>query len=133
MTKFFVVACIALLASACSQTPTVSGDETIDSFLAQEELTPALPTERIVNFTIDSWKYIDPYNIMIKTKRKENYLVSLGTNCQRLENNIAIGTTSTGGALTKFDKIIYDDHALGPQDCLIRNIVKLEPIKDSSE
>jgi hypothetical protein len=133
MKNFFNAAFITLLMSGCSQTPSVSNEESLNSFLAEEELEPSTSTDRIVNFKLDSWKYIDPYHIMIETKLDEHYLVSLRIDCRQLENSLVIGTTSSAGSLTKFDKIVYDDRAIGRQECLIKNIVKLEPVKGGSE
>lgn len=126
---------LTYLLAACSHTQTDSkmGEELLNTFLIEEELQLSGSTDRIVNFTIDSWKYVNPYHIMIKTRRDDQYLVSLRTYCRGLDTVLVIGTTGTTGSLTKFDNIIFKDSFSGRENCSIKDIIKLEPVSSNSE
>ena len=91
------------------------------------ELERSGPIERIPNFQIDSWKYVDHYHIVIETHR-EQYLIALQNYCSGINGAIEIGYTSRTGALTRFEKILVHQGFGQPEECYIEDIVKLNAV-----
>lgn len=121
--------CLALLACA-SQPQSADTDEKIASTLEDMQLQKTEKIERIRDYRVDSWRYIDNSNLIIKAGLRDNYLVSLRVPCINLNGAFSIGFTSTTGSLDKFEDIIVRDSFGRAERCPIADIVKLEPIPD---
>ena len=121
------------LVGGCSKPTQPDHEQSLAEVLAEMELKPANKVERIRDYRVDSWRYIDPYNLIIKAGIRDQYLISLRTPCPELRSALQIGFTSTAGTLDKFEDIIVSDRFTGNQRCGISDIVKLESIPASPE
>ena len=124
---------IGLAIVACSNQPRVTSEEKVSAALEQLKMTPATKTERIRDYQVTGWRYIDAYNLIIQAGLKDQYLVSFQSPCFPLQTAFAIGFTSRTGTLDKFEDIIVRDSVGRPERCAISEIVKLKPIPDGSE
>ena len=129
---FVIITVLAL--TACSQNPTspqADSEATVAEKLADMKLEKSSTMERIPNFQIDSWKYIDHYHIIIETHPKESYLIAFQTYCDGISNTLKIGYTSKTGSLDRFEKIIVEQPLGRMEECYIQDIVKLKSLDNS--
>ena len=61
---------------------------------------------RISNYRLHGWSYLDDRNLILQGGVSHYYLVLLRSPCRDLESTITIGFTSTIGSLTDTDKVI---------------------------
>jgi len=125
----YLAASMALV--ACSNQPPQppqSGADKVAATLEEMELQQSNRAVRIRDYRVNSWRYIDQYNLIIKAGLKDNYLISLHTPCPELSGAIQIGFTSTAGTLDKFEDIIVSGPLGRREICAISDIVKLEGI-----
>ena len=94
-----------LLLAACASGPTPESTTWIIGLEAMG-LAPDANVESIPNFRIDGYKVIDDLHVVLYTGRKQQHVVTLRDNCRGLETAQRLGHTSSGGALTRFDKLI---------------------------
>ena len=133
--KALPIVILTLIAlSACSQNPTsprADSEATVMQTLSDMKLEKSSSMERIPDFQIDSWKYIDHYHIIIETRPKENYLIAFQTYCDGISNTLKIGYTSKTGALDRFEKIIVEQPLGRMEECYIQDIVKLKSMDNT--
>jgi len=122
----------AIFMVGCSSQPKQSSEEKIATTLDDMQLQRGNRLETIRDYQVDSWHYIDPYNLIIEAGFKEQYLISLQIPCFGLNGAFSIGFTSTAGSLDKFEDIVVKDNFGRPERCPIADIVKLEPIPNTS-
>ncbi len=120
------------LLSACGQSIQPDQD-TVTTTLDDMELKKGRQVERIRDYRVDSWRYVDAYNLIIKAGLKEQYLISLRGPCPELRNAFQIGFTSRTGTLDKFEDIVVSDRINGTRRCGISDIVKLEGLDEYPE
>ena len=125
-----LIASIFLL--ACSSQPTQNSEEKISAALDQLEMQPSQQPVRIRDYQVDSWRYIDRYNLIIEAGFDDQYLVSLQRPCFQLQSAFAIGFTSSAGSLDKFEDIVVRDSFGRAERCPISEIVKLQKIPQVS-
>ena len=126
---YFTLASFLLL-NGCAQTPSndkADSEAKLQEVLSDMELEPSGAIERIPNFQIDNWKYLDHYHVIIETRR-EQYLIAFQTYCSGINNTLKIGYTSRTGSLTKFEKILVEQPLSQPEECYIEDIVKLNSL-----
>ena len=100
ITKILALSLTALLFACASSTPTPA--PTPPAQLAQDR-----GYDRIMNYRLDSWNYINPQAVIIHAGGNRDYLVTLRDRCHELMNTEVLATTSTGSAMrAKFDAII---------------------------
>lgn len=121
------------LLMACSQTIERDRDTTLAGTLDEMHLSKGEKVERIRDYRVDSWRYVDQYNLIIEAGKNEHYLVSLRVPCPELRNQFQIGFTSSTGTLDKFENIVVKDRLSGTRECGISDIVKLEAIDEYPE
>ena len=106
ITKILALSLTALLFACASSTPTPA--PTPPAQLAQDQgYELGKPIDRIMNYRLDSWNYINPQAVIIHAGGNRDYLVTLRDRCHELMNTEVLATTSTGSAMrAKFDAII---------------------------
>lgn len=62
--------------------------------------------ERVENYRIDGWNYLDDEHIVIYAGPSKRFLITSMINCPDLSSAENIGFTSTVNFVTKFDKLI---------------------------
>ena len=132
--KLIVVSLLlSLSVCGCSNQPVQSSDEKIANALADMQLQKSSPNERIRNYQVNSWRYVDQYSLIIEAGFKQNYLVTLSMPCPGLMGAMSIGFTSSAGSFDKFEDIIVKAPVGRRADrCPVADIVKLEPIPKRS-
>lgn len=128
----FVIAQLTL--SGCTQNPVsqqANAEAAINETLADMKLERSSTVQRIPDFQIDNWKYVDHYHIIIETRPKERYLIAFQMYCDGISNRFKIGYTSKTGALDRFEKIIVEQPLGRMEECYIQDIVKLKNIDNS--
>lgn len=117
---------------ACSSQPSKTSEEKIADTLQNMQLQPGENRERIRSYRVDSWRYIDHRNLIVKAGFKNRYLVSLHSPCFGLNSAFSIGFTSTAGSVDQFEDILVRSHHGRFERCPISDIVKLEPIPEAN-
>lgn len=100
----------------------------------QQKLTrlgyePGENVEKIENYRVDGWNYLDDQHIMIYAGPSRRYMIGLMTTCYDLSTAERIAFTSTVHQLTKFDKLIVRGPGGITQNCPIQEMRELKPIK----
>ena len=102
----------------------------------QEKLTrfgyaPGPVVDKVENYRVDGWNYLDDTHIMIYAGPSRRYMIELMSTCYDLSTVEHIAFTSTVHELTKFDKLIVRGPGAGGmrQDCPIKEIRELTPLK----
>ena len=132
--KIFVLGFItATTLLACTGQPQQRSDEKISAALDQLNVQPGNKIERIRDFQVDGWRFIDNYNLIINAGFKDQYLVSLQSPCLPLQSAFSIGFTSTAGTFDKFEDIVVRNAFGRPEHCPISDIVKLVPVDANAE
>ena len=118
------------LLASCTTTP--SNQDKVVATLEDMKLEQGEIKDRILNYSIRSWKYVDRKHIILEASRKEYYLISLHTPCFGLSGAIDIGFTSFGSSLSKFEKIVVRDTARPDERCSIKEIIQLVPVQSDN-
>ncbi|MGI1678831.1 MAG: DUF6491 family protein [Cellvibrionaceae bacterium] len=113
-------------------TTTQPTEDKLATTLEKMELTTGEPKDRILNYNVRSWKYVDSRHIILEARRKEFYLINFRTPCTGLSGALDIGFTSFGSSLSKFEKIIVREPHGMDQDCSIKDIIELVPAETNS-
>lgn len=103
---------------------------TLQQKLTRLGYTQGEKIDKIHDYKVDGWNYLDDKHIMIYTGPSQRYLVTLMTTCHDLSTAEHIGFSTTVGQMTKFDKLIVRGPGGIKQDCPITSIHKLDRIKD---
>lgn len=78
--------------------------------------------ERVQNYRVDGWNYLDNKHIVIYAGPSKRFLITTMMDCPDLSWAEHIGFTSTTSALTKFDKLIVRGAGGIVQNCPINEI-----------
>jgi len=78
--------------------------------------------ERVPNYRVDGWNYLDDRHIMIYAGPSQRFLITTLVNCPDLSSAEHIGFTSTTRNLTKFDKLVVRGAGGIVQNCPIDEI-----------
>ena len=89
--------------------------------------------DRIENYRVDGWNYLDDRHIMISAGPSRRFLIELMTNCQNLSTTERIAFTTTVQRLTRFDSLIVRGPGGITQNCPIRDMHELTPIKNKGD
>lgn len=114
--------------SACSSTSTPRTDRLAET-LTKMSLEKGDTQDRILNYNIRSWKYVDNKHIILEARRKEFYLLELRSPCTNLSGALDIGFTSFGSSLTKFERIVVREPVGIDENCSIKEIYALNAIE----
>jgi hypothetical protein len=117
-------------ACASSPAPDAKKPKTLDELLADRGYKLGSDTDRIVNWNIDGWNYVDDGHVVFTAGPSRDYLVTVDTPCSGLRQANTIGFTSTINTVTKFDKLVVRNTGFTDQ-CPIRELHELKRIKKS--
>jgi hypothetical protein len=115
----------SLFVLGCSAQPAKDSGDKVAEALDQLNMRPSEQPVRIRDYQVDSWRYIDRTNLIVETSASDLYLVSLHSSCFGLQSAFAIGVTSAGGSVDKFEDIVVRDASGRSERCPISDIVKL--------
>jgi len=90
------------------------------------------PLDRIHNYRVDGWNYLDDHHIMIYTGPSQRALITTQTACRELGSAERIGFSTTASNLTKFDKIVVRGAGGILQQCQIQQIHQLDSTKNKT-
>lgn len=101
---------------------------TVYQQLDERDLRIAEPVERIYNYRISGWNYLDPEHLILLDGVNRKYLVTLNRPCYGLQTNEVIAHTTTVSTLTKFDKFLVRDVGNIVDQCYIESLHRLEKV-----
>lgn len=78
--------------------------------------------ERVENYRVDGWNYLDDKHIVIYAGPSKRFLIATTIRCPDLSSAEHIGFTSTVNTITKFDKLIVRGAGGIVQNCPIQEI-----------
>lgn len=106
-----------------------NADDTLQAHLAKLGYRQTDAVEKVQNYRVDGWNYIDSRHIVIYAGPGQRYLIGTMGDCSDLSSAENIGFTSTVNYLTKFDKLIVRGAGGFKRNCPISEIYQLESIK----
>ncbi|MEH6558384.1 MAG: DUF6491 family protein [Oceanicoccus sp.] len=138
ITRILTLSLTAMLFACASSTPA----PTPPAQLAQDRgYELGEPVDKIMNYRLDRWNYINPQAVIIHSGVNRDHLVTLRDRCHELMSAEVIATTSTGSAMrARFDAIIVSldgsrptNSASNTRKCYIDSIYAISKIKKSDE
>lgn len=81
--------------------------------------------ERLANYRVDGWNYVDDRHIVLYVGPSKRFLITTMVDCHDLHGAENIGFTSTASYVTKFDRLIVRDAAGMVQHCPITELKTL--------
>jgi len=99
---------------------------TVYQELDKRDLRIAEPVDRIQNYRISGWNYLDREHLILLDGVNRKYLVTLDRPCYGLQTNEVIAHTSTTSVLTTFDKFLVRDVGNVVEQCYIESLHRLE-------
>lgn len=111
-----------LLAGACATSQ--HEKKPLEEKLADQNFTLGEQIDRIQDYRIDGWYYLDDYNVVFRGGPSAYYLLSFNQRCVNLRGAHTIGFSTTAGRVTRFDQLLVraDGSGLPPEKCLIQSI-----------
>jgi hypothetical protein len=88
--------------------------------------------DKVQNYRVDGWNYLDDKHIMIYAGPSVRYLISTQISCSDLSSAEHIGFSSTANSLTKFDKIVVRGAGGMIRNCPIDAIHQLTSLRPKS-
>ena len=119
---------IGLLLAACASTP----EQTTEALLSKRGYEVAERVERIKNYRINGWNYVDDRHVIFGAGPRDNYLVTLTMGCTDLRGAEHIGFTTTTDDVTPFDQLVVKT-SIGPRKCPIESLHKLNKVEKAVE
>lgn len=125
----FTIAFIAtLFTGACATTP--HEDQPLEQILADKNYKMGDEIDRIRDYRINGWNYVDDYNVVFQSGPSDHYLLTFSQRCINLRSAHAIAFTKTVGRITRFDEVLVrDGSGLPAEKCMIDRIYRLEKLK----
>lgn len=124
--SILLVAAVAVSAACATSAP---GSRSLEQKLADHEFRMAGEIDRIEDYRINGWNYLDDYHVIFRAGPSDHYLLTFNQRCLNLRNAETIAFSTTVGRLTRFDKVLVRDHSgLPPERCLIERMHRLEEV-----
>lgn len=114
-----------LFCGACLTLPSITHAETgadLSAKLDKLGYAQGEAVERVDNYRVNGWNYIDDKHIVIYSGPSTRYLITTLIDCRDLSSAENIGFTSTSNSLTKFDQLIVRGVAGFVKNCPITQI-----------
>jgi len=122
-----LAAMFALAAGSCATTQ--QSPKSLEELLKDKNYRMGQEVDRIQNYTINGWNYVNRENLILHDGVNRRYLVTFRNMCQGLPANELVAYTTTTSQLTKFDKFLVRDKGSKIIDhCYIQSLHKLERI-----
>jgi len=123
-----------LMACATPQQQSVSPQqqpETVESQLMELQFQVGDPVERIYDFRVDGWKFLDKKNLLMHGGDSQSYLVTLKPSCNGLSlpTSLLVPLASKQGTLTKNDRFQVRNKENTIDYCRVNLIHDLVPIE----
>lgn len=115
-------ALVVVMLGACANSP-----RSTEQILSDRGFQLGESVERIQDYRISGWNYVDERHVIFNAGPSRNYLITLKIDCRGLSSAENIGFSSTTGDVTKFDKVVVGT-PIGPRRCPIDTLTKLENI-----
>jgi len=126
MMRLFALIVFTVGLVSCAGTP--ESRPTLEQKLAEKNYRLGEPVERIQQWRLDSWAYLDRQHVIMQTAPSTYYLVSLRDTCHGLDSAEDIAFTTTANQLTNFDKLLVRSSGGLVDRCYIIALHKLEKI-----
>lgn len=123
---------IATLLLYCIFSISITRAETVDTLpakLAKLGYEQVGGVDKIQNYRVDGWNYIDNKHIMIYAGPSQRFLITTTIECPDLASAERIGFSSTATYITKFDKLVVRGTSGIVQNCPIMEMKTLQKIK----
>ena len=124
--KWLIPSLLTAVLAACATTE--RSPLTVYQQLDKRDLRIAEPVERIYNYRISGWNYLDPEHLILLDGVNRKYLVTLNRPCYGLQSNEVIAHTTTVSTLTTFDKFLVRDVGNIVDQCYIESLHRLEKV-----
>lgn len=123
----------AALIAAFTAGPVAAETAPLDARLAKLGYARGEAVDRIHDYRIDAWNYLDDRHIMLYTGVSQRALITTQTDCHELSTAENIGFSTTARDLTKFDKIVVRGAGGIMHQCQIREIHQLDSTRKKSD
>lgn len=111
------------LLAACASSP----EQTTTEQLRERGYEKAERIERIKNYRVSNWSYVDDRHVIFGAGPRDNYLISLTADCSDLRTAEQIGFTTTTTDVTVFDQLVVKT-TIGPRKCPIESLHALRKL-----
>lgn len=119
---------LAISLSSCAGTDP-KAEKTVDEILAEKSLKIVEQVDKLINFNIHGWEYVNTRNVVLIDGPSKKYLVELNVPCRNLDYAQAIAFTSFGRVVSKNEKLIVTDGPGHAESCFMKAFYRLEKIK----
>ena len=119
---FLLIPILSLAACAAKPGP----QPTLEQKLAERNYRLGESVERILQYRLDGWSYLDREHVIMQTEPSTYYLISLRQPCHGLMSAETIAFTTTTNQLTKFDKLLVKSSGSMIERCYIDALHKLK-------
>lgn len=125
--KWLLATPLAAMLTACATS--AGAPPTVEELLAERDLRIAESVDRIFDYRISGWNYLDRQHLILLDGVNRKYLVTLVRQCDGLQSNEVIAHTSTINTLTTFDRFLVRDFGHIVDHCYIESLHRLEEIE----
>ncbi len=122
--SFLALTAMAIALCACAASPDMP--RTLAQKLETRNLTVGEQVNRIRNYRLNSWNYLDDRHVILSVGASDQYLVSLRNSCRELSSATHIAFTTTVGSLSVHDKLLVTSPGGYIDRCFIESLNRLE-------
>lgn len=127
--KTTIALALAAALSACASAPQGPAPLNLDQALAERHYLMGPGVDRIRNYQLSGWNYVDNYHVIMRAGVRDEYLITLRSFCPDLSTATSIGFTTTVGSVTTSDALLVRGPGSILDRCHIRYINRLEKIE----
>ncbi|NND44623.1 MAG: hypothetical protein HKN58_04825 [Xanthomonadales bacterium] len=129
--KMLLVSVFGALLASCAAQPTQGPKPLdLDRQLAERHYLMGPPVDRIRNYQLSGWNYVDNHHVIMRAGVRDHYLITLRSYCPDLSSATSIAFSTTVGSLTTSDALLVRGPGSILDRCHIRYINRLEKIED---
>jgi hypothetical protein len=129
--RWLALVTCTVAAAACAVAP--KEPVSVDERLAGRGYRVAERVDRITNFRLNGWTYLDERHVILAAGVRDRYLVTLKSTCYDLGHAMDIAYTTTVGSLTDTDRLIVEGGGAFNNECLIHRLHRLERVESNTE
>lgn len=126
--RTLLVSGLVLTLSTCAGTSPKT-EKSVDEILTEKNLKIVEEVDKLINFNIHGWEYVNIRNVVLIDGPSKKYLVELNGPCRNLDYAQAIAFTSFGRVVSKNEKLIVRDGPGHAESCFMKAFYRLEKIK----
>lgn len=127
--RTWLVIGLAALLAACATPPQGPKPLNLDQQLAERHYLMGPSVDRIRNYQLSGWNYVDNYHVIMRAGVRDQYLITLRSYCPDLSSATSIAFTTTVGSLTTADALLVRGPGSILDRCQIRYINRLERVE----